>query len=143
MQWSRLFLIPIALLVTLLGLAVFAGGVSNAAATATCSHNGCNGQDPQTTGCVVGAYTVQTATTPSLIIQLRYSPKCGTNWSRVISKQGSSHLFATIVRNDRRSYVRSFGFSTLVYSQMVYAPIAKAQACGRIGSSVNTCTAFI
>ena len=150
MQRMRLFLFCTVLLAILVGMTVLAGTRIAAASTAqhsspqvTCSGNGCNGKDPIATGCAVGAYTVQTGVLPDFFVQLRYSPSCGTNWGRVISRIGSAHLFATVQRIDGLSYSRSFGFSTLVFSQMVYAPTVKARACGRIGSSVGACTAFV
>ena len=150
MRRIRLFLFSTVLLATLVGMAVFSG-VSTVAASAaqhshpqvTCSGKGCNGKDPQLTGCVVGAFTVQTAVLPDFFVQLRYSPRCGTNWSRVISRSGTAHLIATVQRIDGLTYARSFGFSTLVYSQMVYAPVARERAYGRVGSSVGACTAFV
>ena len=150
MQRMRLFLVCTVLLAILAGITILAGTRIAAANTAqhstpqvTCSGNGCNGKDPIATGCAVGAYTVQTGVLPNFLVQLRYSSKCGTNWGRVLSRIGSAHLFATVQRIDGLSYTRSFGFSTLVFSQMVYAPTVKARACGRIGSSVSSCTAFI
>ncbi len=51
----------------------------------------CNGQDPQTTGCSSGATTVMNGyvidnfdhTTKLLFIELRWSPTCLTNWTRI------------------------------------------------------------
>src|SRR5689334_13029472 len=115
MQRMRLFLFCTVLLAILGGMTVLAGTRIAAASTAqvTCSGNGCNGKDPIATGCAVGAYTVQTGVLPDFFVQLRYSPHCGTNWGRVISRIGSAHLFATVQRIDGLSYSRSFGFSTL------------------------------
>ena len=150
MQRMRLFLFCAVVVTILAGITVLEGTRAVLASTAqhsnpqvTCSGNGCNGKDPIATGCAAGAYTVQTGVLLDFLVQLRYSPRCGTNWGRVISRIGSAHLFATVQRIDGLSYTRSFGFSTLVFSQMVYAPTVKARACGRIGSSVSSCTAFV
>ena len=53
---------------------------------ATCSGTGCNNTDPEQTGCAAGAYTVQTGILSTAYIQLRYSPRCQTNWGRVVSR---------------------------------------------------------
>jgi hypothetical protein len=149
MRPSRLLLVSIALLVALMGVTTFVG-VPPAAANAlqqhqqqvTCSGDGCDGKDPAVTGCAADAYPVQTATLSTAYVQLRYSPRCGTNWGRVLSRIGLAHLYVRVDRDDRLSYFSSISSGTLLYSPMVYAPHRKARACGSANSPVG-CTAFV
>lgn len=150
MQRTRLVLVSIALLVSLLGITAFAG-VPTVSAHATqhnrplvtCSGNGCNGLNPQLTGCSADAYTVQTAVLPQFYVQLRYSPTCGTNWGRILSRIGIAPLVIQTQRIDGLTYTFSGSF-TLAFSAMVYAPTVRARACGRIDQdSPFECTAFV
>ena len=151
MKRIPLFLFSAALLVVLLGTTAFIGlrttsahATQHSVAQATCSGNGCNGKDPEATGCYVGAYTVQTATLSNIFVQLRYSPRCGTNWGRVLSRIGSGRILVQVQRIDGLSYSRT-AVATLLFSQMVYAPVLRARACGRIGAGASPfgCTAFV
>lgn len=149
MQRIRLFLFSTALLVSLLGMTAFVG-VSTAAAHATqrshpqvtCSGNGCNGQNPATTGCAADARTVQTATFSNSFVQLRYSPTCGTNWGRVISRVGAVHLVVRTQRIDGLTYTFSGGNFTSAFAAMVFAPRVAARACGGI-NGISGCTAYV
>jgi hypothetical protein len=104
----------------------------------TCSGNGCNGLDPEQTGCAAGAYTVNvpggTVSFRTGYVQLRYSPTCGTNWARVISTSGSVQLTASIRRTTDGLFYFAVGSGTLLWSPMVYAPNVKAKGCG---SAIN------
>jgi ABC-type transport system substrate-binding protein len=158
MQRVRLLLFSAALLVSLFCMTAFtsvsiASAHTNAQAShahatvphhplVTCSANGCNGLNPATTGCSADAYTVQTATFSNSFVQLRYSPTCGTNWGRVISRVGATSLVITIQRNDNLTYTFSGGNFTFAWVAMVYAPNVPARACGGV-SSTSGCTAFV
>jgi len=151
MQRIPVFLFSAALLVVLFGMTAFIGlptasayATQRSLAQVTCSRNGCNGKDPEATGCAVGAFTVQTATLSTIFVQLRFSPRCGTNWGRVISRIGSGRIFVLIQRIDGLSFNRT-AFGTRLFSQMVFAPRVKARACGRIGAGASPfgCTAFV
>ena len=50
----------------------------------SCSGDSCSGQDPIATGCADGAYTIDSHIQGlgGGIVELRYSPKCMTNWAR-------------------------------------------------------------
>ncbi len=102
---------------------------------AACSGNGCNNIDPATTSCPTGAYTVQTktiyrngTTTPIGYVELRWSPSCQTNWSRVTRTDGAyaEGMYATIKRYSNNVLVNSYtkfkSGSTQMWSNMVYAP---------------------
>jgi len=151
MQRIPVFLFSAALLVGLFGMTAFVGlrtasahATQRSLAQVTCSGNGCNGKDPEATGCAVGAHTVQTATLSNIFVQLRYSPRCGTNWGQVLSRIGSGRILVQIQRINGLSYSRT-AVGTLLVSQMVYAPTVKARACGRIGAGASPfgCTAFV
>jgi Protein of unknown function (DUF2690) len=68
-------------------------GAHSAAAAPLCSGYGCDGRDPVQMGCDADAYTAATGYAyrsgqatlgyNGIIIDLRYSPTCGTNWTRV------------------------------------------------------------
>ncbi len=96
----------------------------------TCSGTGCNNLDPVQTGCAVGSYTVQTAVLPTIFLQLRYSPTCKTNWGRVISRGNNNEVYLVLV-------------GRVAWSRMVYAPVAKTQACVSINGGNDLCTAFV
>ncbi|GAB3146446.1 DUF2690 domain-containing protein [Microbispora hainanensis] len=69
----------------------------------------CDGTDPIRSRCDSGAYTVASsrlwyhdgrgrATRPAgATVELRYSPRCGTNWSRVILDQGRTGPVGVLV----------------------------------------------
>jgi hypothetical protein len=152
MQQIRLILVLTALLVTVVGTTIFAGVRTVSASSThltqsthlhvTCSGQRCNGQDPEVTGCAADAYTVQTGVLSTAFVQLRFSPRCGTNWGRVISRVGLAHLFVRIERIDGLSCSGSISTGSLVFSPMVYAPVVKARACGTV-KAVSGCTAFV
>ncbi len=161
MRQILLFLFATFLLVTLLGVTVFTASRPAFASTTqvkqsdhvasvsttrrvqvSCSGNGCNGQNPLTSGCDAGAYTVQTAVFSNSFVELRYSPTCGTNWGRVTSKVGPTHLIIRTQRIDGLTYTFAGGNFKYVFSAMVYAPTVKARACGGV-KSISGCTAYV
>ena len=156
MQRIRMLLFSAALLVSLFGMTAFtsvsiASAHTNAQANhatlphhplVSCSGNGCNGLNPATTGCSADAYTVQTAVFSNSFVELRYSPTCGTNWGRVISRVGATSLIIRVQRNDGLTYTFSGGNFTFAWVAMVYAPNVPARACGGV-SSISGCTAFV
>ena len=160
MRRIRLFLLSGVLLVSLLGVTAFMGlsmisahalahaQTSHTQATqrnhllVTCSGDGCDGLNPETTGCAAGAYTVQTAVFSNSYVELRYSPTCKTNWGRVTSKVGPSFLVVRIQRIDGLTYTFSGGNFNFAYSAMVYAPQAAARACGGV-NGITGCTKYI
>ena len=161
MQRMRVFLFSTLLLVALLGVTIFtasrtafanstqarhserATAVNTALRVrASCSGTGCNGQNPVTSGCDAGARTIQTAVFSNSFVELRYSPACGTNWGRVTSKVGATSLIIRTQRIDGLTYTFSGGNFTYAFSAMVYAPTAKARACGGI-KSISGCTAYV
>ncbi len=107
-----------------------------------CSGNGCNGQNPVTTGCDASAKTIQTAVFNNSYVELRYSPACGTNWGRVTSKVGLTYLTIRTQRIDGLTYAYSGGKYAYSFSAMVYAPVLQARACGGV-NGISGCTAYV
>ena len=155
MRRIKLLLVSSALLVSLLGFAGWniASAQSNSTHASThattpskphitCSTEGCDGVNPQTAGCAADAYTVQTAVFSNSYVQLRYSPTCGANWGRVISRVGAANLTIRIQRIDGLTYTFTGGNFTYAWSAMVYAPLAQARACGGI-NGISGCTAYV
>jgi hypothetical protein len=137
-----ILLLPVMLLIALFG--TFSQVATSYAHTAqpqrphvTCSGAGCNGLDPEATGCANDAYTVKvkggTVSFRTGRIELRYSPTCGTNWGRVTSTIGSAQLTVSIRRDDGLFYF-AVGSGIQMWSPMVYAPNSKAKACGSVGN---------
>src|SRR5438477_6662307 len=151
MRLTRLLLASVPLLAVLLGATLllnpqhtaYAHTTAQARASATCSGNGCNNKDPDQTGCAVGAYTVQTGVLASAYIQLRYSPTCGTNWARVLSRSNNNDVYLVLVeRADGLAYGSKGLVGPVAWSNMVYAPTAKARACVSINGNNPACTIF-
>lgn len=129
---------------------------SSTAFAASCSGTGCNGQDPQTSGCSVGAqildsrYVNQNGT--AIYIELRWSPTCQTNWTRVTNQtQGTRYMKAYMVEQnvgEHYATFRSGGYGYQFWTPMKYAPNILIQACGFGATQPNTsfgasaCTAF-
>jgi hypothetical protein len=77
-------------------------GAASPAAAATCatapSRANCDGQDPMVTGCADDAVTIHRATTylrnaagtPLARVELRWSPRCQTNWVRATALNSST-----------------------------------------------------
>ncbi|WP_432944222.1 DUF2690 domain-containing protein [Kribbella sp. CA-253562] len=63
-----------------------------------CTYHGCNGKDPQTTGCANGAVTKKELTAYFTKGELRYSPTCHTYWTRITTPSccGGVGEYATI-----------------------------------------------
>lgn len=136
------------ILVTLLAALFASAGIVTATSTpaqaATCSGYGCDGLDPNATGCSSGAndtgstYLYDANGNIVGLLELRYSPTCGTNWSRVTSYIGVQSLYARVTReSDGRSYA-DVGNYQVIWSNMVYAYNITACATGEILRVSNT-----
>lgn len=129
-----------------------------ARAAYTCGTN-CNDVNPQGTSCAQGAQTILTAyIIDSLtggtwgLVELRWSPTCGTNWSRLTSYVGQHQLYALIIHPGNppnnvdggfESYSSQFQFATQTWSNMVYSPDDPVEATGviTIGRQNSNCVA--
>jgi murein DD-endopeptidase MepM/ murein hydrolase activator NlpD len=86
---------------------------------------------PTTTGCDQDGTTVNYKNITGGKIELRWSNRCKTNWTRVTPTKSSANTSAKIVRNsDGRTY--SYNGSGTIYTPMVYAPNTTSCASGSI-----------
>lgn len=109
---------------------------------ALCSGYGCDGLDPIATGCVNGAFDVNPAPVcgDGICVSLRYSPTCGTNWSKVwTSNFLPDDIEGWVKAKDGRRECFPAGcgvFNTInsdsLYTDMIYCPdgTCLARACG-------------
>jgi hypothetical protein len=93
MKWFRLPLVLLSCLVMTGATATVVAATTSPALAATCSGNGCNGTDPQATGCSANAITLSSARMITIrsggdvgSIEMRYSRTCRTQWIRVTSR---------------------------------------------------------
>ncbi|GCE31364.1 hypothetical protein KDA_68480 [Dictyobacter alpinus] len=104
----------------------------------------CNNQNPQDTQCAQGAQTVLSAyiTDPYYggnwgLLELRWSPTCGTNWTRITSYQGTRQLYAIIEHPAGQDggyayYTSGNVVATQTWSKMVYSPNDPVKSIGDI-----------
>jgi hypothetical protein len=121
-----------------------------------CWEDGCNGQDPEVSGCSNGSVTIdgRDIRDPHSgvvvgTVELRYSRACQTNWVRM----------TRLCRNERRleAYLRDESGNMIAvtslevepphvygYGAMWYAPTGKVrvQACGLIDGCDEVCTSL-
>jgi len=123
-------------IIFILGVMLFLTGASvllqpkivHAASFASCSGEGCNGLDPARTGCSNGASTAQSALIYNDkhynvgLVQLRFSPSCGTNWTVVTSYMGNTIINASVHRIYDGRVEYGYGKNSSIWSNMVYAP---------------------
>jgi hypothetical protein len=141
---SRRALTLFTTMLALLGAGAIVGSTN--AFAANCSGYGCDNRDPIASGCN-DARTYTVASDPlkydasgSVIgwLDLRYSPTCGTNWSRVRSNVGVQYLMMCIRRKNETGLCSDGNYST-GWSNMVYAPtpIVACASGGIYVASVN------
>lgn len=95
----------LALLVTTLSLGTATTGVASASTTASCSHAGCRGLDPQASGCSSGAYTLDSFTAHwGSYVELRFSPDCGAYWTRITPARNNRDYTAWTQASSDSSY---------------------------------------
>jgi hypothetical protein len=106
------------------------------------SRSTCDDQDPIATGCYMDSRTVATARLLNSknqdlgFVELRYSAKCKTNWSKItISSRIQYYLDTSITRYDKKnsfldSTTNAFGNGKQIYSRMFYSPNNPSMACG-------------
>lgn len=119
----------------------------------TCSGNGCNSTNPQTTNCGVNApstrastYIRNSAGTVIGLLELRYSNTCRTKWSRLTSAGGTARSAYASLRwsgdpqTDR--YHRSGTASPSFWSLQVYSQNPQWKACGSLSGRPKVCTSY-
>ena len=111
----------------LLGMGAASAASAPAASAVTCYGDYCSGQDPHATGCDADAYTVASiqAADTGLIVELRWSPTCKTNWARVGSSWGTSDPSALYAEQPSTGYKQvgvAASNSNYSWSRMIYSP---------------------
>ena len=113
-------------------------------AQAACSNQGCNGKDPQSTGCsqTFQARNIRTAPIMSHgkqvgVVELRWSPYCGNNWARVTSLVGPANLTATATRHDGAKMSAS-GKGTVLWTPMIFGRDLCVSATGTVNGATAT-----
>jgi len=113
-------------------------------APASCSNKGCNGKDPQSTGCSQTFQARDIRTAPIMsngkkvgLIELRWSPFCGNNWARVTSLVGPANLTATATRHDGAKMSAS-GKGTLLWTPMIFGRDLCVSATGTVNGATAT-----
>ena len=134
--------------VTTQGVVTAKGVASDTAVAVTASYNesgvtqqgaanltvvGLDGKLPTDFGCTADQQTVASKAITGGSIVLMFSKKCGTNWARAITTNSTVATTVKITRaSDNKNYPVS-GKGT-ISTPMVYSPITKACASGKIGS---------
>jgi hypothetical protein len=125
-------------------LAAMAAATNAGPHTTSCTNMGCNGKDPQATGCSSTFQARSIRTAPIVAngrtvgwIELRWSPHCGNNWARVVSASGSQALAATATRADN-AMQSAKGAGTVLWTPMIFGRDLCVKATGWIGSATAT-----
>ncbi|GAB3972982.1 hypothetical protein GCM10029978_051310 [Actinoallomurus acanthiterrae] len=159
----KVLLVPTIGMLAFAGASIPAGAASQASASAyapateTCYTNAnkarCDKTDPESTGCAKDAYTVSSSTlwfhntrgdktvAADATVELRYSPRCQTNWSKVTVHSGAANLVTVkVCRGDGSTDCTDeySAYSSYAYSDQLYAPnvtaVAYGSCCGGNGS---------
>jgi hypothetical protein len=120
------------------------------AMAASCSDASCEGLDPAATGCSSDSYVARSATLYRQydgaavgVVQLKYSPACGTNWIKVISYIGSVPLYGLVGHGYSMYSAHAWsGTSTSIYTDMTATRYETACGYGMIqgGNQTNSPT---
>jgi transcriptional regulator with XRE-family HTH domain len=124
--------------------------------TPPCSGNGCNGQDPEISGCAKVSVTVDGRDIPEPksdavvgMVELRYSQACQTNWVRITRLCREERWLRAYLRNDTgdiipETTVEVEASAVYGYGSMWYAPTGqiRVQACGLIEGCDEVCTSL-
>jgi hypothetical protein len=117
-----------------------------------CTGTGCNGKDPEDTGCSQDAATVASQTVTfspgtqatSILMELRWSPTCKTNWARarvLSAPAGAAALTLAVYLEDASGQAvagtQAQATGTLVYGPLWYAPTQKVQACVAVSGPIK------
>ena len=123
-------------LVVVLSLAI--GGILvgsvNSAWAAGCYGDYCSGRDPVQMGCSSDAYTTVSKDIPGAQLQIRWSPSCKTNWSRLVVYPtglgciGGGNLVARQDTGYTQSswlgaYICYISSTTTYWTPMIYSPV--------------------
>lgn len=104
-------------------------------AAITCRGSGCNYTDPQNTGCKDSRAFALMHETDSYgdLLQLWWSPDCGTNWAQVYSNSDLQHRIWTETQSGLQTARYTFsGYIGWAWSDQLYAPTTNARACEQV-----------
>lgn len=89
-----------------------------------CSGDYCSGLDPIATGCARDAYTVAHVQLPAVAqrLDLRWSPRCKTNWARMTLDHNPSWLRAVQLPGGYTQWLGGRGGGNS-WSRMIYSPV--------------------
>jgi hypothetical protein len=131
-------------LLVALALTTGAVAVATPAHAVTCYGDYCSGQDPEASGCAAGSYTATSYNHAEFSLQVRYSPTCKTNWTRIVMYSPGWRC----TRNGTIQAVQDTGYTQSKYVEsvcgagytrwtpMIYSPVRKVQ--GRFVDQTNT-----
>lgn len=117
---------------------------------AACSKGGCNGLDPNVTGCDLNAKTLSTRNFAQGKLELRYSNTCETKWAKVTRNDGSMLSTAWVQTSDGTgkpttidTVVWSYMWSNMYYSNSMKACAIIYPCSGDCDANGTTyCTAY-
>ena len=143
---SRFLTLLAALLVTV-GLTVVPGAPARAVG---CYGSGCAGKDPSAMGCASDGYTVTYVFVDRLgymeNLELRYSPACNANWSRLTARTYNAAWVSMCVtnynnRNDTQctgSFRNNYKWSPMIDgSKTVFSSVGYALDSGGAGNAAT------
>lgn len=121
-----------------------------------CWKDGCNGQDPEVSGCAKGSVTVdgseivdRTSGVVVGTVELRYSRACQTNWARITRLSRDGRRLKAYLRDDAGNMLEATQAEAesprvAVYGPMWFAPTGqvRVQACGVIEGCDEVCTSL-
>lgn len=113
----------------------------------TCLGAGCDGLDPDATGCSAGARKIASAShRDGGEVELRWSERCHTKWARV-TRAGRYETSAWLetISYDPTTIVSGSGddqVSRLMWSNMIYSPGQPLSACTYITYCSGGCGAI-
>lgn len=129
-------------------------GHAAAAIPRPCEGTGCNDKDPIAMTCDQDAYVAQarTISDPNVgvtyIVQLNYSPKCGTNWANayILDPTNGGFAISVVLVNEQSQFLEPYtdrSGSGAAYGNMWYAPSEKISACAVVNHSYRDAPGFV
>ncbi len=109
------------------------------ASAATCTGTGCDGTDPINTGCSADAQPatynpqyVMNGTTTLAVVELRWSPSCGTNWGRIHNRVSPNNTVKVWVYRGTTTTTKYGGTGTQYYGDQLYGRDAEVCVVGQV-----------
>jgi hypothetical protein len=103
----------------------------------SCYGDYCSGKDPEATGCAAGAVTISAHQAGYYRLEVRWSPTCKTNWTRLTmyASPWKWGMDGRIYARQDTGYTQSAPFSTRDYATsastfwtpMIYSPVRRVR----------------